>query len=282
VRARWESLHAALIRSVTSLPAAEQYQRLRRSEPILARFDSVEALLAYLLRGDPALSDSELDAKDQIYAVLVRTVQTRAPAARVAGELAWCGLWPALDRIYRRRVRHFGDEPDELTQLIWLSFTELLNRLDLARGRRVAASLVRSTDRDVRKARWRAAGGPASDLITLVDPAAVARLASSALPNQPSTVGLSLAGELAELRARLVPLIGADTELVVAILILEVDKREAASRAGLAYPAARKRLQRAVVRLRAQLRPDDGSGSLSQSLDPLVNKSVPETHDEDE
>lgn len=279
MRAQWESLHAALIRSVTTLPAAEQYQRLRRSEPILARFDSVGALLAYLARNDAELDSIGLDDKDQVYAALVRAVHARAPPARIAGELAWCGLWPGLDRIYRRRLRYFGDDPDELTQVIWLAFTELVNHLDLTRVQRVAATLIRSTDRDVRKARHRAASDPARPLANPVD---AGERASSAEVAERSTSNLSFAGELAELRAQLVPLLGSDADLVIAVLVLEVEQHEAAARMGLTYVAVRKRVQRAVLRIRGQLLPAGGSDRLSQSLDPLLNRPVPEADDEDE
>ncbi len=289
MRAQWESLHAALIRSVTSRPAAEQYQQLRRSETILARFDSVDALLAYLPRNDAELDAKDRDEKDQIYAALVRAVRARAPCARVARDLAWCGLWPGLDRIYRRRLRHFGDDPDELTQVIWLSFTELVNRLDLAHVQRVSASLVRSTDRDVRKALRRAAGArvPAA-AATLQIPHASSDDASDDEPASGpevvdrSTLNLSFAGELAQQRAQLIPLVGSDADLVIAVLVLEVEPREVAARMGLTYAAARKRLQRAVLRILAQLRPAGASAPVSQSPDPLVNRLVPETDDDDE
>ena len=289
MRAPWESLHAALIRSVTSRPAAEQYQQLRRSETILARFDSVEALLAYLPRNDAELDAKDRDEKDQIYAALVRAVRSRAACARVARDLAWCGLWPGLDRIYRRRVRHFGNEPDELTQVIWLSFTKLVNRLDLAHVRRVSATLVRSTDRDVRKALRRAAGAPppaaaAASPILYDSSADVGDDEGASGPDvvDPSTLNLSFAGAVAQQRAELLPLVGSDADLVLAVLVLEVEQHKVAARMGLTYAAARKRLQRAVLRIRAQLRPAGARDPVSQSPDPLVNRLVPETDDDDE
>jgi DNA-directed RNA polymerase specialized sigma24 family protein len=260
-----------------TLPAAGQYQALRRGEPSLARFDSVEALLAYF-----ANEQTDLDDKDRIYATLVRTVQSRAPCARVAGAIAWCGLWPGLDRIYRRRVRHFEDDPDELTQVIWLAFTELMNRLDLAQVRRIAATIVRSTDREVRTARRRAAGQLGPSLATPIDLAALEERSRASETDDRSTSSLSFAGELADLRAQLVPLVGPDANLVVAALILEIDQRALAARMGLTYAAARKRVQRAVLRIRAQLPYTGGLERLGRPLDPLVNRSGPETDDDTE
>ena len=219
------------------------------------------------------MSEGRLDDKDQIYAALLRTVQARAPCGRLAGELAWCGLWPALDRIYRRRLRYFGEDPDELTQGIWLAFNELVQRIDLAHVRRVAATLVRSTNRDVGKARLRptterapASAEPVtSATVTVAEPARAAR---------------DDAGEIVELRSQLAPLLGADADLVIAVLALEIDQREAAARMGLTYAAARKRVQRAILRIRARLLPAGRAERRSQSPDPLVNSSVPETDDD--
>jgi DNA-directed RNA polymerase specialized sigma24 family protein len=247
VRARWEGLHAALVGSVTTLPAANQFQDLRRSEPALAPFDCAATLIAHLTR-----REGDLDRKDQIYAVLVRAVQARAPCSRLAHALLWCGLWPGLDRVYRRRLRYFARDPDELTEAISVAFTALVGRIDLASVHRIAATLVRSTDRDVMYERQRVPIELAADATGLGEaPAWVAPAARE--PDGIRPTGLSFAGELAALRARLAPVIGSDADLVLAVLVLDTDQREAAALLGLSHDAARKRLQRALRRLRTYL-----------------------------
>src|SRR5262249_29244322 len=155
---------------------------------------------------------------------------------------------------YRRRLRYFGEDPDELTQGIWLAFNELVHRIDLAHVRRVAATLVRSTNRDVGRGRLR-------PIITLAPGSAAVREATTTVAEQPRAVPddlaapISSAGEIVELRSELAPLLGADADLVIAVLALEIDHREAAARMGLTYAAARKRVQRAVLRIRARLLP---------------------------
>jgi DNA-directed RNA polymerase specialized sigma24 family protein len=229
------------------LPAANQFQDLRRCEPALAPFDSAAGLLAHL-----AHAGGDLDHKDEIYAALVRVVQARASCPRLAHALLWCGLWPGLDRLYRRRLRYFAHDPDELTEAISVAFTALIARIDLTRVHRIAATLVRSTDRDVMYERRR-----------VLDELAVGAVGSGTAlsglapagdgPGEIQPTGLSFAGELAALRARLVPVIGADADLVLAVLVLDTDQREAASLLGLGHDAARKRFQRAIHRLRAHL-----------------------------
>jgi RNA polymerase sigma-70 factor (ECF subfamily) len=226
------------------------------------------------------MSEGRLDDKDQIYAALLRAVQARAPCGRLAGELAWCGLWPALDRIYRRRLRHLGEDPDELTQGIWLAFNELLHRIDLAHGRRIAATLVRSTNRDVGKAGLRPITERASAPAAAVTEATVMVAEQARTAPDDLAAPISAAGDVVALRSQLVPLLGADADLVIAVLALEMDQREAAARMGLTYAAARKRVQRAVLRIRTRLLPAGSAERRSQSPDPLVNSSVPETDDD--
>lgn len=248
MRARWEGLHAALVGSVTTLPAANQFQDLRRCEPALAPFESAAALIAHL-----TCPERDLDHKDEIYAVLVRVVQARAPCPRLAHALLWCGLWPGLDRVYRRRLRYFARDPEELTEAISVAFTALVGRIDLASVHRIAATLVRSTDRDVMYERRRVldelAAGPAG----LREAPAWLALPGGEPGGGIHPTGLSFAGELAALRARLAPVIGADADLVLAVLVLDTDQHEAAVLLGLSHDAARKRFQRALRRLRAHV-----------------------------
>ena len=68
------------------------------------------------------------------------------------------------------------------------------------------------------------------------------------------------ARQVAELRVWLTEIIGADAELLLAVLVLDENQREAAQRLGLSHDAARKRFQRALGRLREHL-----ASSLSHS-----------------
>jgi RNA polymerase sigma-70 factor (ECF subfamily) len=191
----------------------------------------------------------------------------------VASALLWLGLWPGLSGVYGRRVRHFNGEPDELVAEIARAFTELVERLDLAAVHRVAATLVRSTERDVmyrRKRTWL----PASDglrvdheemstsidaeeddgIASWFDKASLKRWAEtehgSALGLTP---GLSFDEDVALLRAWLEPVVGEDAELLIAVLVLDESRREVGERLGLATDSGRKRVQRAVARLKKHL-----------------------------
>jgi RNA polymerase sigma-70 factor (ECF subfamily) len=250
MRARWEGLHAALVRSVTTLQADRQFKQARETEAVLARFESPAGLIEHL-----ASKDGDRDEKDAIYAALVRASQSRAPWADIAAALLWCGLWPGLDGVYRHRLRHFRDEPEELVAALSATLTSLVARLDLGRVNRVAATLVWSTDRELMEGRRREWTEQAHRHTPRADegapePASPARQDSElGIP-----VGLSFAGELEVLRARLLPIAGVDTDLLLAVVAIEENQREAAERAGLKHEAARKRFQTVLRRVRADFR----------------------------
>jgi DNA-directed RNA polymerase specialized sigma24 family protein len=260
MRASWEALHAGLDRSVRTLQADQAFQQAKQLHPALAGFDEPKKLVAHLTS-----KAGDLDEKDRILGTLVTLVQRREHH-EVASALLWLGLWPGLDAVYRRRLRHFRDQPDELVAELAEAFTALVERLDLTAVHRVAATLVRSTERDVmdhRKRRWAEvnhglegeANEPLRDLeggifsASWFDKASLQRWAASDhdLPS------LSFDEDVAVLRAWLEPIVGADAELLLAVLVLDETQREAGERLGLTHDAARKRFQRALGRLREHL-----------------------------
>lgn len=58
---------------------------------------------------------------------------------------------PGLDALYRRLLRHFRAEPEELVAEIAARLTRGVDRLDLSRVSRVAATLLRNIERDIRR-----------------------------------------------------------------------------------------------------------------------------------
>ena len=265
MRASWEALHAGLVRSVRVLKSGQSFHEIKAQHPVLAGFDDAETVVDYL-----ASKAGDSEVKNRLLAALVTMVQQREHHELVSAVL-WLGLWPGLDAVYHRRVRHFFEEPDELVSELASAFVERVERLDLKVVHRVAATLVRSTERDVmdrRKRGWRNgarecwgdvdhADGDIEDgdiWASWFDIAAFRRWLGedhdSALG---LTSGVSFEEDLAVLRAWLAPVVGEDAELLLAVLVLDETQREAGARRGLANEAARKRFQRAVARLRKHL-----------------------------
>jgi len=229
MRSGWEALHASLARSIRTLKSNQAFAKAKAKHAALKRFADPGALVAFLVG-----SRDELDVKDDLLATLVTMVQRRKEAA-LATSLLWLGLWPGLDAIFRRRFRHFRGAPEELVSGLGAAFTEIVERLDLGRVHRVAATLVRSTERqlmDQCRRKW------AEPVTVELDE----RLVSSGGDGS----GL--------LDAQRLPLSDEDVELLAAVLLLGESQREAGRRLGLTHDAARKRFQRLLDQLRAFVR----------------------------
>jgi len=270
MRARWERLRVALVDSVTTLGMEQQLQSARREVPELEPFVTVTSLRAFMA------SEVCAEDKDAIYRVLVRDVQACTSWAPLARAVLWCGLWPGLHAVYRRQHRHFAQQPGELSSLISVVFTRLVAGLDLQAVRQVAATLVRSTEREIRRVRQRQQRIPSAPQspplappeLTATDgggdapePAAVA----VEPPSESRSVlgipeGLSEEGQVAALYRWLHGAIGDDAALFLAVAVFEEDPEKVAAKLGLPAAALRKRLQRIRTRLERSL-----SQNLAQS-----------------
>ena len=150
MRARWVGLNAALVGSVTTLEMKRQFEQARTALREPQPFATVASLLEFL-----GSEGANLEDKNTIYSALVRAAQARALWASLAASVLWCGLWPGLDAMYQRQRRYFAHDPEELISLITVVFTTLIGNLDLQCVKRVPATLIRSTEREVVRARQR-------------------------------------------------------------------------------------------------------------------------------
>lgn len=251
MRAGWEALHTSLVRSVRSLTADKNFNTLKKIEPGLQRFTGPIGLLDFLTS-----KGGSLDDKDDIYRALVTVVQRGGPESELATSLLWLGLWPGLDAVFRRALGFYFAAPEELVSDIGDRFTYSIHRADLSRIRRVAATLTRNTERDVRNGRLderdelaRRAEMPSDDCSVLAD--------THPEPDGASTLGLMqglpAAREIAAIRDWLKPIVGADADLVIGAAIYGEHQSELGKRLGITHAAARKRFQRAIKRIRQRL-----------------------------
>jgi DNA-directed RNA polymerase specialized sigma24 family protein len=270
MRTRWEGLHRGLVDSVATSGTDQQFELARREVPELEPFVDVATLRAFLERGVAHVED-----QDAIYRALVRAVHARASWAPLASAVLWCGLWPGLQAVYRRQCRHFTPELEELSSLISVVFTTLVADMDLQAVRQVAATLVRSTGREISRVRRRQQQIP---FASRLPPLASRELTSAdggvddpepqAAPEPPSAgrsligipEGLSEEGQVAAIYRWLHGAIGDDAALFLAVAVLEEDPEKVAGKLGLPAAALRKRLQRIRTRLEKSL-----SQNLAQS-----------------
>lgn len=241
MRGLWHALHGHLIRSSETLRFHRQFREMQQSSQLLRRFPDPVALLDHLHAPG---GDSE--ERNAILKRLVATAQDCPSDMPVT--LLLLALWPGLDAVHRRLSRHYRQNPEELVSEISERATRGIRGLDLDRVTWIAASLVRNTERDIRralKAGWAEAAcrGEMPEEIPAAGP--------------PSTLGLTDgldADEAACALARQVRgWIGPDADLVIGVAVLGERQHEAGERLGIGPAAARKRYQRAVRRVRLRL-----------------------------
>lgn len=256
MRAPWEAVHAGLCRSVRTVRSRQLFDELKLYCPTLGRFPDVASLIGYLLS-----DDADLDEENGIYAALVVAAQAPGRARETAMAILMVALWPGLDAIYRRSFRYFlRDDPEaaatELSSEITARFAALVGEADLIRIRKVAATLVLNTQRQVTDgrrrtfrdlARW--ADEPDDD--AFIPPGTPQRREPSDLGIAP---GHTPEEERAAIRRWLEAIVGRDAELVLAVVIDNDNMREAGERVGISHDLARKRFPAAIERIQAHFR----------------------------
>ena len=237
MRARWYALHAQLVRSADRLHSHRDYQDFRGRHPGLAGLPDIAALMDHQhdKTGDP-------QRKDCVLRALVVEAQRPGRQATTAQVLVLLALWPGLDAVHGRLSRHFSSDPDALVSELSGRASEAVRTIDLDRVNRLAATLLLNVRRDIMRGLVRTWSRD-DEVITedIVDPNA---------PCWRDHVGnLPDAGPDA-LVIWLRDSIGEDAALVVAVAVLGLSQKEAATGFGLSHDAARKRYQRAIARLR--------------------------------
>lgn len=252
MRSCWEALHAGLKQSIDAQEAEQAFEELREGAEALARFAGPLTVVEYL-----AHDGGDLDEKDQILAVLVEGAR-RGSTKRLAQALLLLCLWPGLDSIFRRRLHLFIDRSNDFGGELIDRFVGQVRRIDLRGVSRLAATLIRNTEREVVEARMR----------ELTDAARTGVLSPNIAGDPSPDEGTSPFGipsnqsdedTIAAIRTWLEGAIGRDAELVVDAVIHRRNRRELADARGISNVALRKRLERALLRARHALDADSES-----------------------
>jgi hypothetical protein len=256
------------VRRALESTAARQTQnrylcQIRDRHPALQQFEDVHELLD-LLR-DPR---ADADQKDAALLALLKEHQ-RGPGGGAFALLA-VAMFPALDRIYRARLR--GGEPDDLWGRVVGGFTEALDRYPVARRpARVAANIEGDVMASLRRAslRERRAAAAHDSLaeavapfltdLEAVEPGAevrehlglgdfVAPGPEPAAPPDPDEIEAAKAAaqpffEASEVSAQ-------DRFLILGVHLYQRTLGELADELGISREAAKKRHLRAITRLR--------------------------------
>jgi RNA polymerase sigma-70 factor (ECF subfamily) len=229
----WHDFRGNLMHSSSTLNFQRGFAAVRASHRALTRFADPAALLDHLHRGE-----APPDQKNTILAGLIRSAKSNDRAGDCALTLVLLALWPGLDGVFRRsRARRLG-QVDELASEILGRATAAIRDLDLTKVNWIAATILKNVERDALRAYRREAGR--QGLQDELDVDLHGGIADFVDPD------LSPERLLAELTS----LIGVDADLVVRVVIDGFTQAEAGKALGLSEPAARKRFQRALKRLR--------------------------------
>ena len=253
MRASWQTLHTGLLRSTASLKAKRHFDTAKQRWPEVRYFADVTSLLDQL-----HTESDDLDGKDRILAAFVTMAQRSQADAEFATSILWLALWPGLDALYRRLWRHFSQEPEELVSAIAENFTVAVQRAKLTRIRRLAATLLRNAERNIRYGHWQVLEEK-SRLVELpedANPAGTDQVSCALAAADPGVSsfglmrGMNAHEETALIRDRLARFINGHAGLIVTVVIMGASHREVARRLGISESAARKRFQRALSSLR--------------------------------
>ena len=245
MRSLWPSLNERLVHSTETHSFHPRFKALRGSSDVLRPFAGPRALLERL-----HARDGKDEEKNRILGALVAAAQAGGGAGEAASTLLWLALWPGLDAIHRRLSRFYASAPEDLVSEITGRFTANIHRLNLNSVHRIAASLVRNVERDIRSSLQAYWADEARRSDEAMDEIASAP-GTGFLLALPDGVDVDVATGL--LTERLRAWIGDDADIVVAIAIHGESSHEVAARLGIDAEAVRKRYRRALRRLEKKI-----------------------------
>jgi len=227
----WDATKAVFERDLRRAVERATWDELRAAAPAMARFARPEDLLTVVQdrAAEPAVTNAVLTE----LAVLAQT------GRRVAFTLLCLALWPGLSAIRARWLRTYRGRDAELAADIGSTFVLAVGGLNLSKPKRVAATLCRSTQRELARA-YRRRPCQARPLP----------------PVQDLTAG---GAELLEVHEWLTHETGPDAELILRIILWGEPTGQAADAVGLTVTTAWQRFHRLSLRLREAFRELDNS-----------------------
>jgi RNA polymerase sigma-70 factor (ECF subfamily) len=225
------------MRSSSTLGFQQEFDAIRHNHENLTGFPDPGAVLD-MLHGRSCSAET----KNCILISLIKAAQTEMSGADCALNLVLLALWPGLDAIMRRSLRRKLGCTDELPSEILARATEAIRCLDLGRVNWIATTVLRNIERDIVRACQREARRQQQQVEIKSNEPAANLFAGEC--------GISRDLLHDEIRR----IIGPDAWLVIRVAIEGFSQTEAAVELGLSESAARKRYQRAIGRLRDEMK----------------------------
>lgn len=231
----WSALHAGLRADIARHGFLIGFRSLTWNAPELAGFSEPQALLDHQHR---AISGGTPD-RDSIVRTLVHAAQGGGDTTQPAQTLLVLALWPGLDAVLGR-LRRFRSTEDLASELVG-GLLDQVGRIDLDSVNRVAATLLRNLERDMKRS-WQCE----ARLAPLAFDETLHGVEDLARESQPSVETVI---DEQRLWQRVRQVIGEDAALVRCVAVEGQSQAEAGCLRGLSPDVARKRYQRAMVRL---------------------------------
>jgi hypothetical protein len=254
---QWEAIEGEikrnLWRNVERAGAAAFRDLVEHAGAVLQSFSSGNEVIDHL-RAQPR-TDGEQDA---IIASLVSGSRQPGSGGALARDLLWLTMWPGLGGVWHRSDVGAWEDAREAISVLMEQFAIVTNRLDLGRVNKVAATIVMNTQRRF----WEEMGRRREVRDRELPWDELARKEGKDDP------GFALVDALADIETTA----GPDAALVISCVAGGVTTREAAASCGCRREAAKKRLLRALERLRADdpCRASRRHVPKSGSLPPLI------------
>lgn len=234
----WNALHAGLRADIARYGFLTGFRSLARTHPELSSFAEPQALLDHQHRVSVAAKPD----RDSVIRALVGAVQAGDDSASTAQTVLLLALWPGLDAV-RGRLLRFRRTEDIASDLLG-AFIDEVGRINLEMVNRVASTLLRNLERDLKRA-WQA------EALHLIDRYDDERDVGDTDPTHPVSGRPSHDDCIDDSRRwqRVRQVIGSDADLVRRVSVEGYSQTEAGRLQGLSPDAARKRFQRAMTRL---------------------------------
>lgn len=245
----WKSIENVLTSKIAS--AGPHAFRDLAAATVLAQFADAPALIVHLHDHDG--SDT---GRDHLLAALVEIAKGRDRRAAFARDVLWLAMWPGLTALLRRAAAWGIEDEREIVGEITLSFAETVEHMKLDRCTRIAADLIRNTKRALGswlRTRF-AEQNHEQPLLGEGD---------RAFDRGTESLGDRTAMEAVETLREEDP---DGAELIMACVVEGITTREAAERCGAEREAVKKRLHRALVRLRNAMSADAGESDVPDRL----------------
>ncbi|AZL57778.1 hypothetical protein EI545_02315 [Tabrizicola piscis] len=237
MRASWSALHASFTRVLNRTSSETEYKVMGLAHSELAAFPTIASLMEHQRE-----STADPTSRFGVIRALVAAAQSDQSHRSTAQVMVIVALWPGLDAVFWRLARGFPSAHHDLAAEMIGRLGEAILTVNLEKVTAVAGTLLRNLERDIRRALIE--DRVHAEASRPIDEPAIASAVAEAIADK--------AGDAPDLADHLVGISRKDALLLTRVFLLGETHEEAGRALGLGSSASRKRVQRAVQKLRSR------------------------------